>query len=219
VADGRGLGGVRRGHVPSAVRETLRHRRTRALLLSEMAMSYLGSSRTSTSIHRQVRTGVLASVACGVRSVIATPSTGRSAGRSPGRRGRVKTPARPPSLARRAQGSRERLLGLVAASCGAFWPPPKSHDSSSSRPWRECTMLACGDIASVTGNRWASTCLTFPQCQANTAQLLEVIAGRPLFGYCLPGFGLAGFGSSGRWAKPRARSGTLTTRCGVWFLV
>jgi hypothetical protein len=94
-------------------------------------------------------------------SVIAMPSAGRSVGKSPGRRDRATPPARPPSLARQAQASRERLLGLVAASCGAFWPPPKSHDSSSSPSWQECTMTGCRTTEAVTSNGWASACLTF----------------------------------------------------------
>jgi hypothetical protein len=101
-------------------------------------------SRTSPSIQRQVRAGAIGGCwRCrggsrrGAR-VIAMLSTGRSAGRSPGRRGWVKTPARLSSHRAQAQGSRERLPGLVAASCGACGPPPKSHDSSSSRP--------CGNV-------------------------------------------------------------------------
>jgi hypothetical protein len=108
--------------------------------------------RTSPSIHRQVRTEEPAGAACGVRSVIALPSVGRSVGRSPGRHGRATPRARPPSHQAQAQGSRERLLDPVAASCAACGRPPKSADSPSSPSWQECTMTACGDVAPVAGN-------------------------------------------------------------------
>src|SRR4051794_12425994 len=102
-------------------------------------------SRTSPSIHRQVRAEVLAGVACGVRPVIAPPSAGRSAGRSPGRRGRETSRARLSSHQAQAQWLRERLPGLVAVSCGAFWPPPKSDNTPSSPSWQNCTTKACTD--------------------------------------------------------------------------
>ena len=131
-------------------------------------------SRTSPSIQRQVRAGLIGGAGCrgGARRsvrVIAPPSAGRSAGRSPGRRGRVKTPAMPPSHRVQAQGLRERLPGVIAASYGAFWPPPKSRNSSSSRSWRDCTMLRCGDVAPVAGNGWGSACPTF----CNVRQILR----------------------------------------------
>jgi hypothetical protein len=125
-------------------------------------------SRTSPSIHRQVRAGAIGGAGCrgaalaerGAR-VIALPSAGRSAGRSLGRRGQGSPPARPPSHQAQAQGSRERLLGSVVAACGAFWPLPKSADSPLSRSWQECTMTACGDVAPVAGNGSTSAWLDF----------------------------------------------------------
>src|SRR3954454_20096163 len=103
-------------------------------------------SRTSPSIQRQVRTEVPAGIGSGgVRPVIVPPSAGRSVGRLPGRRGRGSSPARLSSHQTQDRESRERLPGLFVASCAAFWPLPKSHDSYSSPSWQECTMPPCTD--------------------------------------------------------------------------
>src|SRR4051812_804160 len=110
-------------------------------------------------------------------SVIAMTSAGRSVGRSPGQRGQATSPARLSSHQAQAQGLQERPPGVIAASCGAFWPPPKSPELSSPS-WQEYTMPACRDVASVAGNGWRSAWPDLLQRRANTDQLLEVAARR-----------------------------------------
>src|SRR4051812_30225196 len=80
-----------------------------------------------------------------IRTVIATPSAGRSAGRWLDLHGRARPRARLSSHQVQARESRERLLDLAAASYDAFWPPLKSADAPSSPSWQDCTMKACTD--------------------------------------------------------------------------
>lgn len=118
-------------------------------------------SRTSPSIQRQVRTKVPARAVSGVRLVIGRPSTGRSGGRSPGRRGGETSRAKLSSHQVQAQGSQERLPGLAAVSCGACGPPLKFPDISFPRSYPKDITSLYGNKAAVTGNRSSFSCLTF----------------------------------------------------------
>jgi hypothetical protein len=153
--------------------------------------------------------------------VIAMPSVGRSVGISPGRRDRGSPPAKRISHRAQAQGSRERLLGLVAVSCGAFWQPPRFDHLYSSRSWQECTMTVLEDTAPVTSNGWGSACLTFCNVRQILSNCLKCRRGDGVVAAVRlspAGSGLAGFGSSGRWAKPRGVAGPLTKVLVRWPL-
>jgi hypothetical protein len=162
-------------------------------------------SRTSPSIQRQVRSEVPVGLACRSWSVIMPPSVGRSSGRSPGRRGGETSLARLSSHQVQAQGSQERLLGVIAAACGACEPPLKFPDIFSSRPYPKYITSSSGNKAAVTDNRSPFCCIAF--CRPGRRFAITCGGGGGGGGVVADGWsspagsGLAGIRSSSRWAK------------------